>query len=302
MSPIPAWFARDVQRQAIWLPANVKQFGIAGAYQQRWGSLPADVQASISQMNIPTWLIALIPIAAGQQTEILKQFRFMPSLAGSLPDNPISARVEQLLTFGGAAQLPTPGDNQTGVSLGAEGCTAAISKYVIALLKQEFPQQLAGLNNALTNCQSSVQMRALFQQAAQQGIVDVANVPFAQLSPDDFQPGTLTIAQKPGGTHVFGWTRVFAGWNWDPSDKMAIGNTGLPQFGDRMILAQEYVTGNPNAPGELQHNLHGPINSNDVIYVNGKPDLSDPRTNVYAVERANFVLVDFLDQGASAVA
>ena len=48
---------------------------------------------------------------------------------------------------------------------------------------------------------------------------------------------------------------------------MAIGNTGLPQYGDRMILAQEYVTGNPAAPGELEHNQHGPVNAANVVYV-----------------------------------
>lgn len=290
----PAWLARDVQRQARWLPAEVRQLGFAGAYRQRWATLPGDVQATIAQMRIPTWMVALVPVDADKQAEILKQFRFMVALAGPPPPNPIAARAEQLLIFGGSAQLPTPGDSVTGASLGPEGCTAAMSKYVVGCLKVEFPRELAGLNEALTTSQLSSQMRDLFQQAARQEIVRYATKPFSSLQAADVLPGSLMIAQKPGGTHVFGWTRVPAGWRWDPSDKMAIGNTGLPQFGDRMILAQEYVTGAPNLPGEQDHNQHGPINSTRIIFVNGKPDPSDPRTNPYAVAGASFVMVNFL--------
>ncbi|MBV9860978.1 MAG: hypothetical protein JO267_02400 [Alphaproteobacteria bacterium] len=286
---------RDVQRRARWLPESIKMGGLAAAYQQRWRTLPDDVQATLTAMRIPQWMIALISTEPGPQDEILKQFRFMTDLAGDPPTNAIAARAEQLLIFGGSAQLPTPGDNTTGASLGAEGCTAAMSKYVVAVLMAEFPQQLGRLSPALATSQSSVETRSLFQAAAQQGLVQLYSRAFAQLTPNDFQPGSLTIAQKPGGTHVFAWTRVPAGWNWDPSDKMAIGNTGLVQFGDRMILAQEYVTGHPELPGELEHNQHGPINSRNVIYVDGKPDLTDPRTNVYAVQGSNFILIRFVD-------
>jgi hypothetical protein len=291
----PDWLQHDVQHKAKWLPNNLKTSGLNAAYEQRWDSLPADIQAGITQMNIPAWMVALVPMDADKQDEIEKQFRFMTNLAGDPPTNTIAERAEQLLIFGGSAQLPTPGDNQTGVSLGAEGCTAAISKYVLAELKREYPQQLTGLSNSLMNCQSSSQMQTLFQQSERTGAVAMEAVPFAQLQPDVFQPGSITIAQKPGGTHVFAWTRVPAGWNWDPSDMMAIGNTGLPQFGDRMILAQEYVTGNPSLAGELEHNQHGPINSNYVVYANGQPNLSDPRTNVYAVKGSNFIIVRFPD-------
>jgi len=252
-------------------------------------------------MDIPSWMVALVPMDADRQDEILKQFRFMTSLAGPPPANQFAERAEQLSIFGGAAELPTPGDNQTGASLGAEGCTAAISKYVLAQLKREFPDQLAGMSDALTNCQSSAQMLPLFQQAQRAGVVDVINRPFAQAQWSDFLPGSITIAQKPGGTHVFAWTRVPAGWRWATNDMMAIGNTGLPQFGDRMILAQEFVTGSPDQPGELEHNQHGPINSDNIIYKNGQPDLSDPRTNVYAVKGSNFVLIRFRDASAAGV-
>jgi hypothetical protein len=299
MSQMPAWFAADVAKKAKWLPDAVKQSGVDGAFRQVWQGLPADIQAILTRMNIPDWLIALTPTAASSQAEIFKQFRFMSDLAGAPPANPLAQRAEQLLIFGGAAQTPTPGDKTTGQSLGAEGCTAAMSKYVLAQLKLEFPGQLAAMNAELANSQSSVEMQNLFQQAAHAGLVSMRSVPFARLQPADFLPGSLTIAKKPGGTHVFGWTRVPAGWNWFAGDMMAIGNTGLPQFGDRMILAQEYVTGDPAAPGELAHNQHGPINSTDVIYVNGKPDLSDPRTNVYAVEGADFILVNLTGAAAA---
>jgi len=299
MAPTPSWFTQDVARGAQWLPDNIRQLGVNGAYQQRWSSLPDDIKSTITQMSIAPWMIALVPMDAGAQDEIFKQFRFMPELAGSPPANPIAARVEALLIFGGAAQLPTPGDNQTGVSLGEEGCTAAISKYVLAVLKEEFSQALAAMSDALTICQSSSQMQTLLQQAAQQGIVELNSTPFALLTAADIQPGSLTIAQKPGGTHVFGWTRVPQGWNWDPSDKMAIGNTGLPQFGDRLILAQEYVTGNPQQAGELTHNQHGPINSQNIVYVDGKPDLSNPGTNVYAVQGSNFILANLIDSASA---
>jgi hypothetical protein len=292
MTQTPAWFTADVARQAQWLPANVQQLGIVGAYQQVWAWLPAGIQANLAQMNIPHWLISLVPMAASSQADIFQQFRFMVSLSGPPPANPLAQRAEQLLIFGGSAQLPTPGDNVTGVSLGEEGCTAAMSKYILAQLLLEYPGALAAMNPQLADCQLSSQMQALFQQAEASGIVSMQNVPFAQLQPADFLPGSMTIAKKPGGTHVFGWTRVPTGWNWAAGDMMAIGNTGLAPYGDRMILAQEYVTSDPNAPGELEHNQHGPINSDDIVYVNGQPDLSNPGTNVYAVENADFVLVN----------
>lgn len=101
------------------------------------------------------------------------------------------------------------------------------------------------------------------------------------------------IAQKPSGTHVFGWTRVPTAWRWNRNNKMAIGNTGLPQFGDRMILAQEFLTDDPDDAYEARHNTHGPINSRQVIYRGGKADLADPGTNVYAVRGSHFIIVSF---------
>jgi len=291
---VPAWFTRDVRRMARWLPSTVKTLGIEGAYRQRWNSFPIEIQDTLRGMSLPSWLIALVPTAPEKQEEIYAQFRFIADLSGAPPANPVALRAEQLLVFGGAAQLPTPGDKMTGASLGAEGCTAAMSKYVLAQLKAEFPVELAGMSDELTNSQSSSEMQHLLQRAERSGIVRIHSRPFAQLRPDDIQPGSLTIAQKPGGTHVFGWTRVPTGWNWYPGDKMAIGNTGLPQYGDHMILAQEYVTADTVDAGDLAHNSHGPINSRNVIYARGRPDLSDPRTNVYAVEGSHFILVNLV--------
>ena len=132
---VPAWFTHDVARKAQWLPANIKQLGLAAAYQRRFANLPSDVQSILVQMQIPAWQIALIPTDASIQDEILKQFRFMATLAGDPGQSQLGARAEQLLIFGGSAELPTPGDATTGASLGAEGCTAAMSKYILAELK-----------------------------------------------------------------------------------------------------------------------------------------------------------------------
>jgi len=291
--PVPDWLARDVARKATWLPRDVKELGIAGAYRQKWALLPPDIQSILGRgrFNISPWMIALIPSAPEKQPEIAKQFRFMADLAGTPPANKIAMRIEQLLIFAAAAQLPTPGSKRTGRSLGREGCTAAISQYILASLKLEFPQELARMNG-LADTQSSPEMLRLFEQAQREGLVRIRRIPFAQLRADDFHPGTITIAQKPSGTHVFGWVRVPAGWQWDPRDLIAVGNTGLLPYGDRMILAQEYVTFNPH---EESHNSHGPINSWDVLRdARGHPIPSSKYTNVYAAENADFILIDFV--------
>jgi hypothetical protein len=289
---MPAWFARDVQRRARWLPAAVKELGLEEAYRKRWSSFSDDARAILEEMTIPSWMVALVPMAPSQQDEITKQILYIADLAGPAPASKLARRAEQLLIFGGAAQLPTPGDRMSGACLGAEGCTAAMSKYILAQLKIEFPGELARMSDHLADCQSSAELKNLCEQAARAGVLQVERRAFAQLRPEDVRPGSLTIAQKPGGTHVFGWTRVPGGWNWSPGDKMAIGNTGLAQYGDRMILAQEYVSADALENIATPHNEHGPINSRSVIYVRGEPDLSNPRTNVYAARGSDFVLVN----------
>lgn len=288
---MPAWLRADIQRRAKWLPQPIRDLGLDQAYRQRLDTLPEDVHSILGNLKIPPWMIALIPAAPALQGEILAQLRFMLDLAGEPPANPIAARLERLLLFGGAAQLPTPGDEASGLGLGAEGCTAAISKYVLAQLEIDFPVELAAMSRRLASTQSSIEMQRLFEAAEKIGIVTAESKPFGRLNYRDFRPGSLSIARKPGGTHTFGWARVPTGWNWEPCAMMAIGNTGLPQFGDHMILAQEYVTCDPAAS---PHNAHGPIDSRNILYRDGKPDLSDARTNVYAAQGSNFLLINFV--------
>jgi hypothetical protein len=290
----PEWFAHDIRVKAKWLPSEINTLGLEATFQTKWNALPLDVRMNLDRLRIPSWQISLIPLGTNQKEEIIKQLRFMVDLAGAAPGSLISMRMEQLLLFGGSAQLPTPGDKVTGKSLGAEGCTAAMAKYVLAQLKIEFPQVLSSLPARLAVSQSSSEMKNIFVSLINSGVpwLRIQRRAFSQLRAEDITPGSLMIAQKPGGTHVFGWTRVPQGWHWDFADKMAIGNTGLAQFGDRMILAQEYVTRDV-IPDSTTHNEHGPINSGHVIYRHGQPDLTDPRTNVYAAEGSDFLIITF---------
>jgi hypothetical protein len=287
----PAWMKNDLARKAAWLPRELKTGSLEDAFIQKWNAIPFEIQIILEEQKIPAWQIALIPLNSNNRDEILKQLRFSATLAGNRAASPIANRFEQLLVFAGSAQLPTPGDSASGRSLGAEGCTAALSKYILAQLKLEFPQQLAGLPTQLTSTQSSVEMKRLFEivSNAHPDIVSVKTVPFSKLKNADVKPGSLMIAQKPGGTHTIAWSRVPSAWNWNANDKMAIANTGLSQFGQRMILAQEYLT---DSNGPL-HNEHGPLNSRNVIMRGGQADLSDPRTNVYAVKGSQFIIIDF---------
>lgn len=290
IGPVPNWIVRDLQRKAAWLPPSVNRWGLEEAYSRRLQTFSPDIQSSLTNMNIPPWMIALIPPDTGpadQQYEIQKQLRFMSSLAGPPPTNKYAQRIEQLLIFSGAGQLPTPGDRLTGRSLGDEGCSSAISHYVLAPLRLERPE-LSILDNRLTDSQSSSELNRLFTNDQKTGFVRVKSIPFESLHREDFSPGSLLIAQKPGGTHVMGWTRVPSGWGWDPRDLMAIGNTGLFPYGNRMILAQEYIT--PPNNGETKHNDHGPINSHAHGF-----GLSDPATNVYAAKGSRFIMIDFVD-------
>ena len=294
--PSPVWFQRDVARKAKWLPSSIKTLGLNGAFQSRWSELPLEVQDSLGQARIPKWMIALIPTDPSVQSEISKQLVAINSLSGAAPTGALAQRAEQLLIFGGAAQLPTPGDVTTGASLGAEGCSAAMARYILSELKLEFPDVLASMPDQLATSQSSVEIKTLFLKLAKSGATwfDLKEYPFAQLKAQNILPGSLMIGQKPGGTHVFGWTRVLSFWGWSVSAKMAIGNTGLPQFGSRMILAQEYITDDPTefSYSENSHNEHGPINSNNVILSHGQPVLSDSRTNVYAAQDSDFIVIN----------
>lgn len=289
----PSWFQRDLNRQSKWLPSQIRKNGVEAIYQQNWAKLSPEAQNSLLQLAIPEWMIALIPTSdSGQLSEINKQLAGIKSLSGAAPTGELARRAEQLLIFAGAAQLPTPGDRLTGASLGPEGCTAAMSHYVLAQLKLENAQKLASMPEVLETTQSSSEMKALFQKLVKDGATwfSLKSYNFSDLKAQNVQPGSLMIAQKPGGTHVFGWTRVISFWGWSTSDKMAIGNTGLPQFGNRMILAQEYIT--EDLKSDNLHNDHGPINSHMIIRSNGEPVLSDPRTNVYAAQGSQFIVIN----------
>lgn len=291
----PGWFINDVNKKAAWLPKEIRQRGLNEAIMARWNLLPLDIQLILHNSRIPAWMVPLIPNDPNRNEEIYKQLRFMRALAGPASASKIGARAEQLLIFGGAAQLPTPGDSVSGRGLGAQGCTAAMSKYVMAELMIEFPNDLENLSPQLGRSQSSSEMKALFYKAYNSGKsrLNIREVPFERLVNSDVPPGSLMIAQKPSGTHVFGWTRVPSAWRWSANNKMAIGNTGLPQFGDRMILAQEFLTDFPDEAYEARHNTHGPINSRQIVYRGRQADLSDPGTNVYAVRGSSFIIISF---------
>ncbi|RYZ93639.1 MAG: hypothetical protein EOP06_00285 [Proteobacteria bacterium] len=293
---IPVWFKDDLARKASWLPRELRTRPLASVVNEKWNLLPQEIQSVLRRQSIPAWQIALLPLATAKRDEILNQLAMSYELAGPPATSAVARRLEQLLIFAGAGQLPTPGDRLTGKSLGAEGCTAAVAKYVLAQLMIEFPAELRSLPTGLAQTQSSVEMKQLFQLAARRSptIIRVSEKSFSRLNNSVVPVGSIMIAQKPGGTHTLAWARVPAAWNWNEFDKIAIANTGLPEFGQRMILAQEYLTNVELRNASNLHNAHGPINSHNVAFVAGRPDLSDPRTNVYAVKGSNFLIIEFL--------
>lgn len=295
----PPWIKEDVARKAAWLPASIRQMGLQAAYAKRMNQFPESARSILISRSIPYWMIALTPTEPGVQQEILDQIKNVNQLAGQAPESDLAKRSEELLVFAGALQIPSPGDNKSGKSLGSQGCTAALTKYILAQLKIEFPQRLADMPDELTKTQSSVEMKSILIKLAQKGTLwlEVKKYPFADLKTNLVLPGSLMIGEKSGGTHVIAWTRVPSTWGWQSSDKMAVANTGLPQFGPpRMILAQEYVSEDPkeyDPKYEYKHNEHGPINGRQVVYVKGKADSSDPRTNAYAVAGSAFIFMNF---------
>ena len=235
-------------------------WGVEGAYRKRWDSLPDEVRDILTDMAIPSWMIALVPMAPSQQAEIMKQFRFMANLSGPPASSKLARRAEQLLIFGGAAQLPTPGDRRSGACLGAEGCTAAMSKYILAQLKIEYPRELARMSDAMVNCQSSSELANLCDQAAREGMRRGGAASVCAAQGRGREAGQPDHRAKAGRHACLRLDARAGGWNWASGDKMAIGNTGLAQYGDRMILAQEYVSAGHGREYRNPHNQHGPIN------------------------------------------
>lgn len=286
----PPWFERDLSRGAPWIPRAIAQKGWQQAGLDHYLALPSDVQAVLYKMGAPLWMMALMPTDASSQNEIIQQLRLVGELRGAAPVGTLAERSEKLLLIAGILRLPTPGDKNTGRSLGAEGCTAALMRYVLSEIKLEFPDRMAWLPESIETSQSSSEFGAFVKRVAQMpnGPLEVFNLPYESLSIASVRPGDLMIGQKPGGAHMLAWARVPSGWNWSSDSILAIANTGLAQFGERMILAQEYLTGSPTEP---MHNDHGPLNSGQVVRNGGRVDLSDPRTNVYAAKNASFLVI-----------
>ena len=330
----PASFERDVARKAAWLPQVIKNEGVSTAYQKRFALFPENVQQTLTKQEIPAWMIALVSPAIEHRDEINQAILATASLAGQPPANKYAARFEVLLEFMAAAQMPTPGDVNTGIGLGNEGCARAMALYGIGPMKQKFPE-LAVLDDRLVNSQSTAQMLSLFKKEESTGYIQVTSVPVAQLTRENFGPGMLQFGHKPGGDHLEGWGRVPIASHWNPNDLQAVGNTGLKPFGDRLIL-QDYATSADSqeqlrtAPGALPpgfsrlspklqelwriqkdhyngygsaadqhpHTGHGPITSHTPC-----TDFSGTE-NVYWCKQASFDFIAFRDpklQGYGAV-
>lgn len=166
-------------------------------------------------------------------------------------------------------------------------------RYVLSELKLEFHDRMSWIPQSIETAQSSSVFRAFVKDVAtwDNSPLDVHEVSYSELSVATVRPGDIMIGQKPGGAHMIAWTRVPGGWNWRPTTLIAIANTGLAPYGERMIMAQEYLA-DPDA-GEGWHNQHGPLNSGQVVRQGGRIDLTDPRTNVYAAKGASFLVVRF---------
>jgi hypothetical protein len=149
------------------------------------------------------------------------------SLAGEPPPNAVAAASERNALEAGARFAPTP------YGLGSEGCMAAISQYVLQPVAQQYGYTIPRFTS------SSAFLRWAEQHSA---VVTVQRHSIDALTVRDLAPGDILVGAKGDGNHVMVMARVPANWGWNPADLMAIGNTGLPQFGPpAMRLAQEYI-------------------------------------------------------------
>jgi hypothetical protein len=299
---VPGWLKESMEKHQQWLPENIQKEGIEGAYRERMQNLPTDVQSAISKMDMPHWMVGLMPNPASMsETDRNEMYGNIKQVADmSQPgSNSVAARAETLLGFAGAAKLPTPGDLGTGKSLTTEGCTSAISHYVLSPLKAEFAE-LKDMPDQLTKTQSSPELSHLLMAYSHNhpGLLKVETKPIDAFSAEDVHPGSITIGDKTGGAHTFGWMRVPPSWEgeggWRPGEYIAVGNTGLPEFGKpAMHLAQEYISPDPNRrdakmpPHGHGGNEHGAINS----YNGGRP--GDHATNPYRHPGATFTTFSF---------
>ena len=294
---VPEWFVQDIKKKAAWLPDAFKTPAavadpysvIEAQYKTRMDKMFYDAHKNVKDMQIPRWMVALIPSGdQDQEQEINEKLGQIGNLSGAEPQGRVAARVEQLSIFSAAAQLPTVGDNTTGASLKDAGCAATLSKYIFAPLSLEFPQ-FASLGKKFTSTQRNVDLKDSFAEAERLGLVTTKTVPFDSLTPEHFKAGMYIIAGKTEGNHAMIWSRVPARWGWGEDALLAVANTGLPQFGKpHMILAQEYVAG----PNEPRHNPHGSMLSRQTG-LDG-----DPQTNPYFKYKKDFYMVTFNDPDA----
>ncbi len=295
----PTWLTDGIARGQKWIPENVRKEGIDRAYQERINSLPPDTQSAIDKMNIPHWMVAMMPAPdAKSANETYGNIKFVSQMEPPAGTKPMAERMQTLLAFAGAAKLPTPGD-ASGNSLGNEGCTAAISHYVLTPLKAEYPQ-LHDLPTEATTTLFSGTMEKLLTQYSQKhpDLLSVSAKSIDNFGVDDVHPGSLTIGHKFGGTHVFGWSQVPPAWttsrsafNWRPGEYIAIGNTGLAAFGaPHMSLAQDYLSPYPDRRDMITPSggtLHGALNSHH----GGNPN--EVFTNPYYHPGSKFVTFSF---------
>jgi len=295
----PAWLTDGIARGQKWIPENVRKEGVDRAYQERINSLPPETQIAIHKMNIPHWMVAMMPAPdAKSANETYGNINFVSQLEPPPGTKPMAERMQTLLAFAGAAKLPTPGD-ANGNSLGNEGCTAAISHYVLTPLKAEYPQ-LQDLPNEATTTLFSGTMEKLLTQFSQKhpDLLNVSAKSIDNFGVEDVHPGSLTIGHKFGGTHCFGWSQVPPAWttsrsafSWRQGEYIAIGNTGLAEFGaPHMSLAQDYLSPYPDRRDMITPSggtLHGALNS----HRGGDPN--EVFTNPYYHPGSKFVTFSF---------
>jgi len=295
----PAWLRDGIAKGQQWIPENVRKEGVDRAYQDRMSSLPPDVQSAVNKMNIPHWMVAMMPAPdAKSANDTYGNIKAVADMVPPPGTKPMAERMQTLLAFAGAAKLPTPGD-ENGKSLGNEGCTAAISHYVLTPMKAEFPQ-LSDLPNEATTASYSGTLENLLRNYSRKhpDLLKLSTKPIDKFGVDDIHPGSLTIGHKAGGTHCFGWSQVPPAWttsgnpnNWRPGEYIAIGNTGLVEFGaPHMSLAQDYLSPYPDRRDMILPTggtLHGALNSHHG------GDFNSVFTNPYYHPDSQFVTFSF---------
>ena len=85
--------------------------GVDKAYQERMNSLPPDVQSAVNKMNIPHWMVSMMPAPdAKSANEFYGNIKFVSQIESPRGTSAMAERMQTLIAFAGAAKLPTPGD------------------------------------------------------------------------------------------------------------------------------------------------------------------------------------------------